>query len=92
MPLTTIHTEPSLDSFTPLTEHQAQTPASFYGAKPILHYHCTGAHAIIPAAHRNDLPIFSSESTTSAANGSAGANGDVPATVVERVNIFVTSE
>lgn len=88
MPPTTIRTEPALDSFTALSDHQSQTPSSFYGAKPILHYHCTSAHALIPTSQKNNLPIFSS--ADGASNGET--NGDSHATSMEKVNIFVSSE
>ncbi|RAR04077.1 benzoylformate decarboxylase [Stemphylium lycopersici] len=33
---------PTPDDFTPLSEHQQQTPSSFFGAKPVLHAHYEG--------------------------------------------------
>jgi nucleotide-sensitive chloride channel 1A len=37
MSLTTITTAPSVDDFTPFSEHHEQTPGSFFAAKPVLH-------------------------------------------------------
>jgi hypothetical protein len=37
MSLTTITTAPSVDDFTPFSEHQEQTPGSFFAGKPVLH-------------------------------------------------------
>lgn len=34
----TLDALPTASDFTPLTEHQAQTPSSFFGAPPVLHY------------------------------------------------------
>jgi nucleotide-sensitive chloride channel 1A len=59
MPPTTIHSAPPLDSFTPLADHQSQTPEVFYGAKPVLHYHATGARALVSRDQQSKLPIFS---------------------------------
>lgn len=33
-----IHTAPDPSSFIPLSQHQSQTPASFYSGPPVLHY------------------------------------------------------
>lgn len=41
-----------IDDFTPLFEHQAQTPGTFFGAKPVLHLHAISA---ISAADHPDL-------------------------------------
>ncbi|OAG04777.1 uncharacterized protein CC84DRAFT_1092976 [Paraphaeosphaeria sporulosa] len=35
-------TAPKSDDFTPLQEHQQQTPSTFFGAKPVLYVHQTG--------------------------------------------------
>lgn len=59
MPLTTIHSAPALDSFTPLADHQSQTPEVFYGAKPVLHFHAVGARALASRDQLSKLPIFS---------------------------------
>lgn len=37
MSLTTINTAPTVDNFTPLSEHHEQTPGSFFAGKPVLH-------------------------------------------------------
>ncbi|CAE7186339.1 hypothetical protein PTNB73_06514 [Pyrenophora teres f. teres] len=39
MSLQQLTTAPKADDFTPLSEHQEQTPTSFFGAKPVLHAH-----------------------------------------------------
>ncbi|TKA79296.1 hypothetical protein B0A55_04249 [Friedmanniomyces simplex] len=38
-----IHTAPQTDDFTALSEHQEQTPGTFFGGKAVLHLHCTNA-------------------------------------------------
>lgn len=58
MPPTTIHTAPSLDSFTALADHQSQTPTTFYDAKPVLHYHAIGARALAANNQTCKLAIF----------------------------------
>jgi hypothetical protein len=86
MPLTTIHEAPALDSFTPLTEHQSQTPTTFFDAKPILHYHAQTARALISRGQVQNLPIFTVSQTTEAGQESEDDR------VVEEVEVFVTSE
>lgn len=39
MPLHQLSTAPATDDFTPLREHQEQTPTTFFGAKPVLYAH-----------------------------------------------------
>lgn len=42
MPLESTSQAPRLEDFTPLSEHQAQTPTTFFGARPVLHQHSSG--------------------------------------------------
>jgi nucleotide-sensitive chloride channel 1A len=85
MPPTTIHTVPSLDSFTALADHQSQTPTSFFAEKPILHYHAIGARVLASRDQISKLPVF--------ADGPAPENaGSEVGTAVETVDVFVSSE
>ena len=38
-----VSTAPKTADFTPLTEHQEQTPGSFFAGRPVLHLHCPSA-------------------------------------------------
>lgn len=89
MPPTTIHAAPPLDSFTTLADHQSQTPTSFYGAKPVLHYHATGTRALAARSQLSKLPIF-----TPLAEGQGGETAEAEAGVnsVELVEAFISSE
>ena len=58
MPLTAIDSPPELDSFTTLADHQSQTPTTFYGAKPVLHFHSVNSIAVIPLDQANCLPLW----------------------------------
>lgn len=95
MPPTTIRTAPSLDAFTALADHQAQTPTTFYGAKPVLHYHATGTRALASRDQLSKLPIFpsgargQSESRLTETEAEAGAPERL---VVEVVDAFISSE
>ena len=39
MSLTSTTSAPAIEDYTPLSEHEEQTPTSFFGAKPVLHLH-----------------------------------------------------
>jgi nucleotide-sensitive chloride channel 1A len=101
---TTIHTPPSLDSFTPLTEHQSTTPASYFDLVSVLHYHGPNARALIAPEHLSALPMFTSaqngeesEAQATAPGGkvSEKTNGDATTTseglLVFPVDIYVNS-
>jgi len=92
MPPTTIHSSPALDSFTSLAEHQSQTPTSFYGAKPVLHYHGIGVTVLIAQDHTSKLPIFTALDHASANVNPPEGSSEPAATVTESVDAFVTSE
>jgi nucleotide-sensitive chloride channel 1A len=87
MPPTTIHTAPDLESFTALAEHQSQTPATFYNAKPVLHYHATGARALASQDQLSSLPIFSLP-----ADDQSLPDAENKGVVVERVDVYISSE
>lgn len=94
MPTTTIRTPPSEADFTPLTEYQAQTPETFFGGKPVLHYHAADAKAFVPIDECDVLPVFPKDSSSSPPSGpeaaalGAGAEG----LTEKRLGIWVNSE
>jgi nucleotide-sensitive chloride channel 1A len=59
---TTIHTPPSLDDFTLLSDYQSTTPATFDGGKPVLHFHAAGVKAWLAKDQQGALPIFPADS------------------------------
>jgi hypothetical protein len=89
MPPTTIHAAPALDTFTTLADHQSQTPTSFYGANPVLHYHATGIRAMAAQEHVSKLPIFTTTESQSTTGEAAGSEGGLK---IENVDAFVSSE
>ena len=90
MPPTTIHSAPALDSFTPLADHQSQTPEVFYGAKPVLHYHAVGARALASRDQLSKLPIFSQ--TQAASDAAEGEQPEGSALVAEIIDAYISSE
>lgn len=51
-------TEPKLEDFTPLSEHQEQTPTAFFGAKPVLHLHSPNASLSLSVADLISQPAL----------------------------------
>jgi nucleotide-sensitive chloride channel 1A len=95
MPPTTIHSAPALDSFTTLAEHQSQTPTSFYGAKPVLHYHGSGVRVLISQDQASKLPIFTASSDGQRSVGTTAEAGEETtgaAPKIENVDAFISSE
>lgn len=101
MALEIISDPPATDSFTPLTSHQSQTPESFFGAKPVLHYEDKRAKVVTSKNQLDRLPVFSDSSSdhTKTSNGAADtaddANGHAAGTedvLISDIGIWVTSE
>jgi nucleotide-sensitive chloride channel 1A len=80
-----ILTPPSSDDFTPLQEHQQQTPSTFFGAKPVLYFHHAGLTISAPKASLQSDDAFAS--FTSEPEGAS--EDDV---LVKDVEAWVTSE
>jgi nucleotide-sensitive chloride channel 1A len=53
-----LDTAPKTDDFTPLQEHQEQTPASFFGAKPILYARYAGLTLSVPTSQLEQDAAF----------------------------------
>ncbi|KAK3402857.1 regulator of volume decrease after cellular swelling-domain-containing protein [Sordaria brevicollis] len=90
---TTIRTPPAIADFKPLEEHLQQTPESFFGGKPVLYYHATGAKAWIPKSQRGKLPFFPAdlEAAPTAPEGAALSEGS-EVTVEQKVDLYVNSQ
>lgn len=80
MPPTTIRTAPNEDIFTSLADHQAQTPSTFYNAKPVLHYKKNGIRAIASVDQISKLPILGTPEA-----------GDA-STTVQTLDVWISSE
>lgn len=48
MALQHLTTKPKTEDFTPLQQHQEQTPTTFFGSKPVLYAHFTGLTVVAP--------------------------------------------
>jgi len=83
MPPTILHEPPTLDSFTPISEHESKTPSTFFGAKPILHYHSTSLRVVVSSSQIDALPIFTADNV---------ADKNRASSIVELAEAYVTSE
>ncbi|KAK1783533.1 regulator of volume decrease after cellular swelling-domain-containing protein [Copromyces sp. CBS 386.78] len=90
---TTIRTPPALADFKPLEDHLQQTPETFFGGKPVLYYHATGAKAWIAKSQRGRLPFFPAdlESEPTDPEGAALSEG-AEETVEQKVDLYVNSQ
>jgi hypothetical protein len=81
-----------LGDYIPLSEHQEQTPDSFYDGKPVLHYHATGAKAWIPKSQLGKLPFFPADlSSEPTAPENSALSGQTEESVEQKVDLFVNS-
>lgn len=76
MALSTIRTEPALEQYTSLDEHQAQTPGTFFGGKPVLHYHGSDASLCLDMEQLNSIPELSPLKLSTPAQAPPAANGE----------------
>lgn len=76
---------PSEDEFTPLQEHQEQTPSTFFGAKPVLYFQTSGLELVGPKEKLQSGPAFAQFST----EGEDTNEGDV---LARNIDVWVTSE
>jgi nucleotide-sensitive chloride channel 1A len=54
-----LDTAPKIEDFTPLQEHQEQTPTTFFGAKPVLYARISGLTiSARPAQLQQDAAFF----------------------------------
>lgn len=96
MALEVIRTAPQLDAYIPLSEHQAQTPGTFFGGKAVLYYHNSNATLSIDSQQLEASPAFSAlckdnDASAGAVNGSANGASSQQSTIVG-LDIWVTSE
>lgn len=75
---------PAEDEFTPLQEHQEQTPSTFFGAKPVLYSHYAGLTISASKEKLQSHSVFAHFNTESEGT----EEGDV---LVKDVEVWVNS-
>jgi nucleotide-sensitive chloride channel 1A len=54
-----LDTAPKIEDFTPLQEHQEQTPTTFFGSKPVVYARYAGLALVAPASQlQQDAAFF----------------------------------
>ncbi|KAI9679153.1 MAG: hypothetical protein M1822_007363 [Bathelium mastoideum] len=100
MAVNIIHDAPALESFTPLEEHQEQTPGTFFGGKPILHLRASKAQLILDEDELRANEAFSrlrqtqDEPSHTGAHINGNATTDIPSSraIISDIDVWVTSE
>ena len=58
MALRVVSSSPKPEDFTPLSDHQSETPTTFFGGKPVLYAHHAGLTLSIPRSKLQDNPAI----------------------------------
>lgn len=87
MLLTTIVSAPTIDDFTPLSEHNEQTPGSFFAGKPVLHLQAPAARLQIT---KDDLESQEAIKALVATTDDVAAD-DQGLIEVQDIDVWVTS-
>ncbi|CAK1366209.1 hypothetical protein CB0940_09367 [Cercospora beticola] len=78
---------PAVDKFTPLSQHQEQTPGTFFDGPPVLHLHAPNTHITLPlASHQKHQPLKNLAETV---NDDVAQEGNVR---LADVDVWVTSK
>lgn len=77
-----VDTAPKATDFTPLQEHQEQTPTTFFGAKPVTYANYFGVTLSAAASQLQEDAVFAKFNTTTEGED----------TLIKDVDIWVTSE
>ncbi|KAF1937757.1 hypothetical protein EJ02DRAFT_356170 [Clathrospora elynae] len=82
MALRHIETAPTTDEFTPIQQHQEQTPSTFFDSKPVLYAHYDGLTLSAPASQFQQDVAFSKFTS----------EGDGEDALVKDIAVWVSSE
>jgi nucleotide-sensitive chloride channel 1A len=94
MALDKITEAPSQESFTALAEHQSETPVTFFGSKPVLHYHSPNASIVVAKSQYDEFPVLHDLQAAPSASESGAPNGESISEMItiEGVDAWVTSK
>jgi nucleotide-sensitive chloride channel 1A len=94
MTIQIIRETPTADSYTLISAHQSQTPESFFGGTPVLHFRNDSAKVLVARGQLSTLPIFTTQEDAHAPDGDP-VNGDGyhdAQQVVPDIDVWVTSQ
>lgn len=95
MALEILSTLPGLESFTPLEEHQSQTPGTFFGGKPVLYCRHGSLTLSIARDQLEAHPAIAKFSIRSSGQGTGVIDSPVQSSdpaIISNVDVWVTSE
>lgn len=84
MALRHVSTAPTADDFTPLQEHQAQTPTTFFGGKPVLYAQQAGLTLSVQASKLPTHAVFEKFTTV--------AGDQTDDVLIQHVELWASSE
>lgn len=79
---------PALEDFTLLSEHQQQTPGSFFGGKPVLHLRCPLATIKISREDLELQPVLANLRYEQASGGNVAGEEQVS---IEDIDVWVST-
>ena len=95
MALEAVSELPTVDSFTPLSEHQSQTPGTFFGGKPVLHCHSPTTNLVVSLAQYEQTSALHELSTAPQNQGGSNTRPNEASTeddvVISGIDVWVTS-
>jgi nucleotide-sensitive chloride channel 1A len=84
---------PTVESFTSLSEHQSQTPETFFGARPVLHYHSPSAKLVISKSQYDQSTDLQALNVSSNGQNGSSPNGASASDVtITGVDAWITSK
>jgi nucleotide-sensitive chloride channel 1A len=94
MALEKITEAPSQASFTALAEHQSETPATFFGSKPVLHHHSPNTVIVVAKSQYDEFVVLHDLQAAAVSGGTGTSNGDsgTETVTIEGVDAWVTSK
>ncbi|KAF2663785.1 hypothetical protein BT63DRAFT_483958 [Microthyrium microscopicum] len=87
MAIEAVGTAPTKESFKPLTEHQAQTPETFFGGQPILYLHCPKSRVLVSKSQLEENPLLKDLQVT--ASSEVEGSDEI---IIPDVDIWVSSQ
>jgi nucleotide-sensitive chloride channel 1A len=89
MALEEIDVAPTIESYKPLSEHEEQTPPTFFGGPPVLYLYSPKATVVVSKSQLEETPVLKrlrSAESTDELDGEA--NVDI---AIDNVDIWVSS-
>jgi len=80
---------PALEDFALLSEHQQQTPSSFFGGKPVLHLRCPSAKVKISSEDLAGQSAIAQLRSETSRNGGVAESAEQ--VTIDNLDVWVTS-